>query len=241
MRRWLPLTAIIVADLASPLAAQTIEKELVATISSAAIEHGVVSELAWDGGTLLIQSAVMGANGQLSARYHAVPGPRMELRHLTVAPPGAERYWQMKASRMSPTGLGRITDRRDAKMPMYGIGSQERRMLDAVDMGGTDVTHELRLGHLSLHNRHQSEPPYDGEVWSWSPPMLNRIAYVDGKGDLWIARADGAGSERLARGSFTLPAWSEDGRLLAVVERKEGGARWEVSVIHLPDKFRKQP
>jgi hypothetical protein len=36
------------------------------------------------------------------------------------------------------------------------------------------------------------------------------------------------------RGEFTLPAWSDDGRSLAVAERKDGGRRWEISVIRLP-------
>ena len=75
-------------------------------------------------------------------------------------------------------------------------------------------------------------------MWSWSPPELNRIAYVDGKGDLWIARADGMRPQRIAKGSFTLPAWSEDGRSIAIVERKNNGARWDVSIIHLPAEFR---
>ena len=237
MRRLAPLA--LVATFAFPLAtsSQAVEKELVASVAGPAIERGVVSEILWDGGTLLIQSAALEPDGQLSARYFIVPGRRMDVKRLPSVPPGAERYWQMKASRVSPTGLGRIINTSDAKMPMFGVGTTERRMLDAVDMGGTEKIYELRLGKLTLHTRRQVEP-YDGEVWSWSPPALNRIAYVDGKGDLWIARADGANSERIARGTFTLPAWSEDGLVLAVVERKDGGARWDVSVIHLPPRFR---
>jgi hypothetical protein len=40
------------------------------------------------------------------------------------------------------------------------------------------------------------------------------------------------------RGDFTLPAWSEDGRMLAIAERKDGGHRWEISILHLPDHLR---
>jgi hypothetical protein len=57
------------------------------------------------------------------------------------------------------------------------------------------------------------------------------------KGDLWIARADGA--DRLIRGRFTLPAWSDDGRLIAVAERKDEGTRWDISVVRVPERFRK--
>ncbi len=239
MRQRVSLAAFLAVAAASSAPSQTIEKELVVSISGPAIDRGAVTEVAWDGGTLIVQAATMEPGGQLSARYFAAPGPGMALRRLAAAPAGADAYWKMKASRVSPTGLGTITSRSDAKLPMYGVGSLEKRLLDAVDLGGTDVVYELRLGSLVLHSRKQIDP-YDGEIWSWSPPRLNRIAYVDAKGDLWIARADGARNERLARGAFTLPAWSEDGRLLAVVERKDGGARWEISVIHLPEQFRKE-
>lgn len=236
MPRLIALVAVLLAC-ASSAAAQ--EKELVATIKAPVLAGGIVSELAWDGGTLLIQTVAMERNGQLAARYFIAPGSGMELRRAPAPPLAMDRYWKMKASRISPTGLGKITLRHDAKLPLYGVGSQERRMLDAVDMGGTRVTHDLRLHDLILHQREQSEPPYDGEVWSWSPAELNRIAYVDGKGDLWIARADGTRAERLLRGRFTLPAWSDDGRILAVAERKDDGREWDVSVIHLPERFRK--
>jgi hypothetical protein len=121
---------------------------------------------------------------------------------------------------------------------MYGIASQERRLLDAMDMGGARVVHELWLNDILLHRR-MNVAPYDGEVWSWSPAAINRIAYIDEKGDLYIARADGQGAERVLKGTFTLPAWSEDGLLLALAERKNNGAKWEVSVVHLPEKYRR--
>lgn len=231
--------ALIVIAWAASVEAQTLDKELVATISGPTLDRAIVSELLWDGGTLIIQSAAIQPNGQLIPRYFAAPGPHMELRQLQEAPSSAEHYWKMKASRISPTGLGTITDHTDSKMPMLGIGKLQDRMVNAADMGGMDITYDLRLGRLMLHSRKGSPPPYDGEVWAWSTPELNRIAYVDGKGDLWIARADGAGADRVMRGRFTLPAWSDDGRLIAVAERKKDGAQWDISVVRVPEKFRK--
>ena len=111
-------------------------------------------------------------------------------------------------------------------------------MQDAVNMGGTQQRFLVRLGNLTLHERVGQIAPYDGEVWSWSPPELNRIAYVNSDGDLWIARADGSSPERLLRGNFTLPAWSDDGRLIAVAERKNRGAKWEISIVHVPQQYR---
>jgi thiol-disulfide isomerase/thioredoxin len=73
-------------------------------------------------------------------------------------------------------------------------------------------------------------------VWSWSPAELNRIAYVDAEGDIWIAGADGRSPERLLKGNFTLPAWSEDGRVLAIAEKKGDGGP-----CNLPPGFRHDP
>jgi hypothetical protein len=230
----------LIATLLAPAGlAQTLDKELVASISGAVLDRGIVSELLWDGGTLIIQSAVVQPDGQLTPRYFAAPAANMELQRLAAAPASAERYWKMKSSRVSPTRLGTIIARHDSQMPMFGVGSQQNRLLNAVEFGGMDVTQEFRLGKLLIHSRKGAEPPYDGEVWAWSAPELNRIAYVDGKGDLWIARADGKGADRLMRGPVTLPAWSEDGRLIAVTERKDDGARWDISIVRVPERFRK--
>lgn len=238
MRRLMSLLTIVLAVGAAPTA-QAPDKELVATISGPALAGGIVAGLGWDGNALIIQTAAQQPDGTIAPRYLVVPGAHMEVRPHPSVPPGFNRYWRMKSSRVSPTGLGKITTGSDSKLPMYGISSQERRLLDAMDMGGARITHEFRLGELVLHRRTEAVEPYDGEVWSWSPPGINRIAYVDEKGDLWIARADGKGAERVLKGKFTLPAWSDDGLVVAVAERKDNGAKWEVSVIHLPEKYRR--
>jgi hypothetical protein len=230
--------ALIAAVLVPTTAAQNLDKELVASISGPALDRGIVSELLWDGGTLIIQSAVVQSDGQLIPRYFAAPAAHMDLQRLDAAPASAEHYWKMKSSRVSPTRLGTISARRDTQLPMFGVGTAQNRLLNAVEFGKMDVTHEFRLGGLLIHSRRGSEPPYDGEVWAWSGPELNRIAYVDEKGDLWIARADGKRAERVLRGPVTLPAWSEDGRLIAVTERKDGGARWDISIVRVPERFR---
>jgi hypothetical protein len=218
-------------------AAQAPEKEVVATISGKMLAGGLVTGLGWDGATLVIQTAAL-EKGEPKAHYFMAPGRGMELRALDALPASVERYWTMKASRKSPTGLGTIILVSGSKLPMYGIASQEKRFADAMDMGGTQVSHEFRIGELVIHRRRDTAP-YDGEVWSWSPADLNRIAYADEKGELWIATADGRNPERVLQGHFTLPAWSEDGRVLAFAERKGDGSKWEVSIVHLPERFRR--
>ncbi len=237
MRAFIIVAATLLCTPLPPVS-QSADKELVATISGPALSHGIVSALAWDAnGTLIIQTVAVEKDGSRSARYHTVAGRGMKVVAIATPPPEVERYWAMKASRVSPTGLGKIVVKDDAKLPMYGISSLEKRFIDSVEMGGTQVTSEVRLGELLLHRRH-GVVPYDGEVWSWSPAEINRIAYVDEKGDLWIARADGTGAERALKGKFTLPAWSEDGLRLAIAERKGDGTKWDISVIYLPERYR---
>jgi hypothetical protein len=233
MRVWLFLLAVAAS------AGQTVERQHVVTITAPDLEGGLLSEITWDHGALLMQGVVANPDGTLSGRYVVVPAQGTALAHLKEQTASSMEYWNVKSKRLSPTGLGSITSATDAKMPIYGVASLERRVGDAVDMGGTQQKVVLRLGKLVMHERTNAIAPYDGEVWSWSPAELNRVAYVDGNGDLWVATADGRKATRLLKGDFTLPAWSDDGRAIAVAERKDGGRRWDISLVLLPPELRK--
>ena len=230
-----PLILLAVLFAPAGAAAQNAEKQLVVTITSEQLKGGVVSEITWDGGTLVLQGVFAKPSGELEAQYFVTPARGINLQQRTAHTEASSKYWDMKSRRISPTGLGSIVLSKDEKMPMYGIASQEQRMYDATQMGGTQVHHIVRLGTLVLYERLSPIAPYDGEVWSWSPAELNRVAYVDKNGDVWIAHADGRDPQRIARGNFTLPAWSDDGRLIAVAERKNNGRKWEISVITVPE------
>lgn len=233
----LPLLIVLSVAAATP-ADQAVEKQHVLTITSPDIDGGILSEVTWDNGALLLQGVIANPDGSLSGRYVVVPAQGTELKKLKEQSSASEKYWDRKASRKSPTGLGAISSGSDAKMPMYGVASLERRIGDAVDMGGMEQKKIVRLGSRVIHERTDGHEPYDGEIWSWSPAELNRIAYVDGKGDLWVAWADGRDARRLLKGDFTLPAWSDDGKAIAVAERKDGGRRWDISVVLLPPELR---
>ena len=234
----LPVLAALALGAANP--PPRVERQVVASISIEDVKGGVLSELAWDGETLLLQGVSLGPKGDLVASYFIVPSAGVRLTRIPSPPPAAIAYWTRKANRVSPTGVGTIVGAEDAAMPILGIGGFEQRIADATNLGGITHRFTLRLGPLVLHERTTGEP-YDGELWSWSPPELNRIAYVDGKGDLWVAGADGANAQRLVRGDFTLPAWSDDGRTIAVADRKNGGRRWEISLVYLPESLRTPP
>lgn len=234
-----PMVAGVLMVIAPAIvAAQPVEKQHVLTITAPDIDGGILSEITWDNGALLLQGVIANPDGSLSGRYVLVPAQGTELRRLKTHTDASEKYWERKARRTSPTGLGSITSAADSKMPMYGVASLETRMGDAHNMGGMQKKLVFRLGRQVIHERTDGREPYDGEFWGWSPAELNRIAYVDGEGDLWIARADGREARRLLKGDFTLPAWSDDGKAIAVAERKDGGRKWDISVILLPEPLR---
>ena len=217
---------------------QSVERQHVLTIEAPDIDNGILSEITWDNGALLLQGVVANPDGSLSGRYIVIPAKTTKLEKRKDQTDASLEYWNRKAKRVSPTGLGTISSGTDSKMPMYGIANLERRMLEANDMGGMQQKVSVRLNKLVLHEREGGVEPYDGEVWSWSPAELNRIAYVDGKGDLWIALADGRNAQRILKGNFTLPAWSDDGKAIALAEKRDGGRRWDISVVVLPEHLR---
>ena len=217
---------------------QAVERHVVVSITQKDIDNGILSEITWDNGAILLQGVIANPDGSLAGRYAVVPATGTELRKLTRQTDGSTAYWQKKSRRVSPTGVGTISVATDRKMPMYGVSSLERRIEDAVEMGGMQAKVMVKLGSLVLHERETAVTPYDGEIWSWSPAELNRIAYVNGKGDLWVASADGRSPQRLLKGDFTLPAWSDDGRTIAVAERKDAGRRWDIVLVMLPPELR---
>ena len=217
---------------------QAVEKQHVLSITAPDFDGGILTEITWDNGALLLQGVVANPDGSLSGRYLIVPAKGTTLSKLKEQTAASMDYWNKKARRTSPTGLGSITMGVDSKMPMYGVASLEKRMGDAHEMGGIQKKATVRLGRLVIHERENGHEPYDGEIWSWSPAELNRIAYVDAEGDLWVAQADGRDARRLLKGDFTLPAWSDDGKAIAVAERKDGGRRWDISVLLLPETLR---
>jgi hypothetical protein len=233
---WLALGASCVL-LASAGADEGVEKHRVATVSRAEIEQGIISQITWDHGTMVLQGAIADARGQLSARYFLVAEKGVTLVPLAAPTTQMLEYWQRKSNRVSPTGLGTIVSASDSKMALSSLQGLEGALGQANDMGGMQVTHLLRLGPLVMLTR-PGVAPYDGETYSWSPPELNRIVYVDGKGDVWIARADGRHAVRVLRGNYTLPAWSDDGASIAIAERKDSGRMWEISLLYLPSGLR---
>src|SRR5215203_3565713 len=92
-----------------PAASQTAEKQVIVTITAADLKGGVVSEIAWDKGTLILQGVFANADGSLSAQYFVSPAPNVALQQRKEHTDGSLKYWAAKARTMSPTGIGQIS------------------------------------------------------------------------------------------------------------------------------------
>ena len=93
----------------------------------------------------MLQGVIANPDGSLSGRYLVVPAKGTTLDHLKEQTDASRRYWNTKANRRQPDRPRSHRGRRRLKMPMYGVGSLERRIGEAVDMGGTQQKHVLRL------------------------------------------------------------------------------------------------
>ena len=117
------LLAVAAAGATPLLFGPQVEKQLVLTITATDLDGGILSEITWDNGTLMLQGVIANPDGSLSGRYLVVPAKGTTLSHLKKQTDQSLSYWNSKANRLSPTGLGRIEGGSDVKMPMYGVGS----------------------------------------------------------------------------------------------------------------------
>lgn len=76
---------IIAASLLVPAtaSAQSAEKQVIVTITSAELKGGVVSEIAWDNGTIVLQGVFANPDGTLSAHYFVTPAETVSLQQRT--------------------------------------------------------------------------------------------------------------------------------------------------------------
>src|SRR5262245_65415490 len=77
-------------------AGQAVERQHVVTITAQEIDGGVLSEITWDNGALLLQGAVANPDGSLSGRYVIVPAGSTTLARLKEQTAKSLEYWNLK-------------------------------------------------------------------------------------------------------------------------------------------------
>jgi len=81
-----------------------------------------------------------------------------------------------------------------------------------------DAIHELRLGD-EIVGRGINQPIIWGATFSWAPYAMGALAFTD-NGHLAILDADGHKVRVRDTKDVMLPAWSDDGRRIAWLQRK---------------------
>lgn len=175
--------------------AQNAEKQLVMTITSEQLKGGVVSEITWDGGVLVLQGVFAQPSGTLEAQYFVQTARGLAVEQRASHTEASAAYWETKSKTVSPIGLGRITTGKDEKMPLYGIASQEKRMDDANDMAqAPDILSAIRaeaqdrsramalFDHLVtvIGPRLTGTPEYKAAA-DWSRDMLGSFGLVNAR------------------------------------------------------------
>src|SRR5687767_720272 len=84
---------------------QTAEKRVIVTVTANELKGGVVSEITWDGGTIVLQGVFANPDGSLSAQYWVTPAENISLQQRTSHTPTSANYWDTKAKTTSPTGI----------------------------------------------------------------------------------------------------------------------------------------
>src|SRR5260221_13254168 len=88
---------------------QTVERQHVLSITAPDIDGGILSEITWDNGALLLQGVVANPDGSLAARYVVIPAKGTTLTRLKSQTDSSVAYWDRKSKRLSPTGVVAIS------------------------------------------------------------------------------------------------------------------------------------
>ena len=84
---------------------QAVEKQHILSITAPDIDGGLLAEITWDNGALVLQGVVANPDGSLSGRYLVIPAKGTTLSKLKEQTAASMTYWDKKSRRTSPTGI----------------------------------------------------------------------------------------------------------------------------------------
>jgi WD40 repeat protein len=215
--------------------------QVIAALDSSKMQGDFV-RLAWspDGSEFYVQTLERDRHGAPKLmRHYLVSTTDKQFRGVDQEPPWAAKYWQWKsaqASTAAPAFKIDVHERTETKRAVSTpTGGQLARggpvdptagttVADAA--GAADVSQRVKIYSLDLGNQTigewANEPVVPGINFSWSPPPMELIVFAKREGGPLIV-LDAAGRKRELSGAHaaTLPAWSDDGKRLAWLERKD--------------------
>ncbi len=206
---------------------------------------GTVARLAWspDGATFYLQTIERDRAGNITAVTHYLVSPTSrDPKRVDQEPPWAAAYWLWKSGQTAP---GAAQFKIDVKEDEQIVHSTASPTGGALAKGGTpnpnqgttvedvasaaDQTQHLLVRTLKVRNETigvwVNEPVLPGLTFGWAPAPLRLLAFArrdrkDG-GPILVMNEAGETQELSGPRAAILPAWSDDGKRLAWLERKD--------------------
>jgi hypothetical protein len=203
---------------------------------------GDLTRLSWspDGSEFYIQTAERDRSGQLKTAHHYLVSSGAQPKDAGQEPDWAVKYWAWKAAQASPASPAfsiaidgpRRETKRSTAAPTGGTlarggtadpaaGTTVSDVASAAEQTQVQVIYALKVRNETL-GEWVNEAVTPGVTFGWAPAPARLLAFTrrDG-GPLQVI--DDAGRKQTLAGarSALFPAWSNDGRRLAWLERKD--------------------
>ena len=206
---------------------------------------GNITELAWsaDGSEFYLQTIDRDRGGHVTGQHHYVVSAKdRSVKSVDRQPPWASKYWAWKAGQAAP---GLPSFKIDVSQREETVKSTASPTGGALAKGGTadpaqgttfeevanaaNQTQKMTVFELKVKNDSigtwVNEAVIPGVSFSWAPEPLHLLAYAkrDRKDGGPIVVLDAAGEKQELPGTknATLPAWSDDGKRIAWLEKKD--------------------
>jgi hypothetical protein len=234
---------VAAAALFSPPAARRVQLGTPVTIADVDLGKlkGDFTRLAWstDGSEFYIQTIERDRGGAPKAVHHYIVSAAKSVKSVEQEPSWASQYWMWKSSQSSPANRTfrinvheRTETKRAVSAPTGGVLARG----GTADPGaGTtlgdvaaaaDATQAVKIFSLDVKGETigewANEAVVPGVNYSWAPAPLPFIAYAKRDGGPLVLMDDTGGRQELTGAhSAILPAWSDDGKRIAWLERKD--------------------
>jgi WD40 repeat protein len=228
--------------LQSPAGSVTLSApQLVAEVDASKLK-GELARLAWapDGSQFYLQTIERDGLGNVkSAKHYVVSVAGRSVKSVDQEPAWASKYWSWKSSQVSPAApafkiavVPRQETKRSTSAPTGGAlakgggvdplaGSTLADVASAAEQAQVLTIYTLKLGSETL-GEWVNEPVMPGANFSWAPAPLHAIVFAKRDGGPLIVLDDSGHKQELTGAkAATLPAWSDDGKRLAWLERKD--------------------